>query len=194
MVTTNETKKRGRPRKTQDTQGQMSIFTGSEAGREARAVITAASQEQTITQVADAVVGMYDGAMDTIEQAAKNIRNLCSSKMLDKSILPDLDLAQEAIHTAAVTCSHLAIKLRRAAEAYKADTERQERVQDYWTSIYTAEEDPSAMPAPSEKYIAAMAEYYGLPADDPDFSLEEAEREFRQAVKKAAFANAGIDL
>ena len=195
MSTTLETKKRGRPRKAQDTQGQMSIFSGTDAGREARAVITAASEEQEITQIADALVAMYDGALATIDKMTKDILSLTSSGTLDKSILDDVADAQGTVLAAAVSCSHVAIKLRRAAEAYKTDTARQERVQKRWAKIYETQEEPAPEDTElSEEFIAAIADFYGLPADDPDFSLEDAFADLRQSIKKAAFAEAGIEL
>jgi hypothetical protein len=195
MVTTNETKKRGRPRKTQDTQGQMSIFTGSEAGREARAEMVAASESTTINALADDFAKIFDGKVGELELLGASLSFCIAAGSLDKGIMDLFADAQEGLMEAVKPLSKLVYTLRRAAEAYKADEARQERVRRTMVKKYEQlDEDDDTIPELAPEKVQALADYMGLPVDDPDFSVEDAIATLVLSVKKSAYENLGMGL
>ena len=194
-ITLETTKKRGRPRKTQDTQGQMSIFTGSEAGREARAEMVAASESTTINAIADDIAKIFDGKIGELDLLGASLSFCITAGSLDKGIMDLFADAQEGLMEAVKPLSKLVYTLRCAAEAYKADEARQERVKRAMIKQYEKlDEDEDTIPELTPEKVQALADYMGLPVDDPDFSVEDAIATLVLSVKKSAYENIGMSL
>lgn len=164
-------------KKIKNTNTQPSLFDGSPEGEEIKATITAAEYEKDVESIADATAKIYDKALSDMDTVEIQIRVLIAQGVLDDTIIPLIDAAQDAMVAAAVPLSRLGAALRKAQEAYHKDAKRQAAVA---RSYVRDRERQDKINAGEDVKIYAdgawdefLEEFVGLPMSDPDFDLTE---------------------
>lgn len=164
-------------KKTKLEQTQPSLFDGTDTGKEIKATIAAAEYEKDVESVADTIAKIYDKALSALDTVEIQVRVLIAQGVLDKSIIPLIDEAQDAMIAAAVPMSRLGAALRKAQEAYHADAKKQASVA---RSYIRDRERQDKINAGEDVKIYAdgawdefLEEFVGLPMSDPDFDLTE---------------------
>lgn len=164
-------------KKTKDISTQPSLFDNSQAGKEVKATIAATEYEKDVEQLADATAKIYDKALASLDTVEIQTRVLIAQGVLDDTIVPLLDAAQDAMIAAAVPLSRLGAALRKAQEAYHKDAKKQAAVA---RSYIRDRERQDAINRGDEVKIfedgawdTFLEEFVGLPMSDPDFDLTE---------------------
>ena len=164
-------------KKTKLEQTQPSLFDNSPAGKEIKATITAAEYEQDVAQIADAIAKIYDKALADMDTVEIQTRYLIAKGVLDESVIPLIDAAQDAMVAAAVPMSRLGAALRKAQAAYHADAKKQAAVarsyvrdRERQDAINRGEDVQMFEAGAWDDFLEGLV---GLPMSDKDFDLTE---------------------
>lgn len=164
-------------KKIKDISTQPSLFDGSDAGKEIKATIAAAEYEKDVESVADTIAKIYDKALSALDTVEIQIRVLVAQGVLDDTIVPLLDAAQDAMIAAAVPMSRLGAALRKAQEAYHKDAKKQAAVarsyirdRERQDKINAGEDVQMFAEGAWDAFLEGLV---GLPMSDPDFDLTE---------------------
>lgn len=156
---------------------QPSLFDGTKAGNEIKATIAAQEYEKDVEQIADATAKIYDKALASLDSVEIQTRVLIAQGVLDKSIIPLIDEAQDAMIAAAVPLSRLGAALRKAQEAYHKDAKKQAAVARSYVRDRERQDainrDEDVQMFEDGAWETFLEEFVGLPMTDPDFDLTE---------------------